>query len=72
MKNVFLGKSHCYENSQENDSNNHSSQQSLLKAEKRYPYFDTSVFQDIAGLVGKPAYLTCIVKNLGNETVKIY
>lgn len=71
-KNVFLGKSHCYENSQENVSNNYSSKQSLLNENRQYPYFDTSVFQDITGLVGKPAYLTCIVKNLGNETVELY
>ena len=57
--------------SQENKSTSLSTQ-SLTKANRRYPHFDTSVFQEITGLVGKPAFLTCIVKNLGNETVKLY
>lgn len=33
------------------------------------PSFDTSVPNNITGLVGKTAYLNCRVKNLGNKTV---
>lgn len=33
------------------------------------PYFDTSVAQNITGLVGQPVHLLCRVKNLGNRTV---
>ncbi|XP_014249315.1 zwei Ig domain protein zig-8 [Cimex lectularius] len=33
------------------------------------PTFDTSVPNNITGLVGKTAYLKCRVKNLGNKTV---
>ncbi|XP_021934398.1 zwei Ig domain protein zig-8 [Zootermopsis nevadensis] len=33
------------------------------------PHFDTSVPNNLTGLVGKTAYLNCRVKNLGNRTV---
>lgn len=33
------------------------------------PHFDTSVPNNVTGLVGKTAYLNCRVKNLGNRTV---
>jgi len=33
------------------------------------PHFDTSVSNNLTGLVGKTAYLNCRVKNLGNRTV---
>ena len=33
------------------------------------PHFDTSIPNNITGLVGKTAYLNCRVKNLGNRTV---
>lgn len=35
------------------------------------PTFDTSVPDNLTGLVGKTAYLNCRVKNLGNRTVSI-
>jgi Immunoglobulin I-set domain len=33
------------------------------------PYFDASTPRNVTGLVGKSAYLTCKVRNLGNKTV---
>jgi hypothetical protein len=33
------------------------------------PHFDSSVPNNLTGLVGKTAYLNCRVKNLGNRTV---
>jgi hypothetical protein len=43
----------------------------LLTNEKRLePYFDPNVTQNVTALVGKSAYLNCIVKNLGNKTVE--
>ncbi|XP_047004694.1 zwei Ig domain protein zig-8-like [Schistocerca americana] len=33
------------------------------------PYFDSSVPDNLTGLVGRTAYLNCRVKNLGNRTV---
>jgi hypothetical protein len=33
------------------------------------PHFDTSIPNNLTGLVGKTAYLNCRVKNLGNRTV---
>lgn len=38
---------------------------------KEGPTFDTSVPDNLTGLVGKTAYLNCRVKNLGNRTVSI-
>lgn len=35
------------------------------------PYFDISVPNNVTALVGKSAYLSCRVKNLGNKTVSI-
>lgn len=35
------------------------------------PYFDTTVPNNLTGLVGKTAYLNCRVKNLGNRTVSL-
>lgn len=34
------------------------------------PYFDPNVNQNVTALVGKSAYLNCIVKNIGNKTVE--
>lgn len=34
------------------------------------PFFDISVPNNVTALVGKSAYLTCRVRNLGNYTVK--
>lgn len=43
----------------------------LFPNEKRLePYFDPNVNQNVTALVGKSAYLNCIVKNLGNRTVE--
>lgn len=36
------------------------------------PYFDISVPNNVTALVGKSAYLSCRVRNLGNKTVRIY
>uniref|UniRef100_A0A182PJK1 Ig-like domain-containing protein n=1 Tax=Anopheles epiroticus TaxID=199890 RepID=A0A182PJK1_9DIPT len=33
------------------------------------PYFDDTTPRNVTGLVGKSAYLSCRVKNLGNKTV---
>ncbi|CRK88383.1 CLUMA_CG002160, isoform A [Clunio marinus] len=33
------------------------------------PFFDPNVNQNVTALVGKSAYLNCVVKNLGNKTV---
>lgn len=33
------------------------------------PYFDISVPNNVTALVGKSAYLSCRVRNLGNRTV---
>ncbi|BES91181.1 Immunoglobulin V-set domain [Nesidiocoris tenuis] len=33
------------------------------------PYFDTSAPQNVSALIGKSAYLTCRVRNIGNRTV---
>jgi hypothetical protein len=33
------------------------------------PYFDTLTPRNVTALVGKSAYLTCRVRNLGNKTV---
>lgn len=35
------------------------------------PYFDISVQNNVTALVGKSAYLSCRVRNLGNKTVCI-
>ncbi|KAL1130066.1 hypothetical protein AAG570_013009 [Ranatra chinensis] len=32
------------------------------------PYFDTSAPQNVSALIGKSAYLTCKVRNIGNRT----
>lgn len=36
---------------------------------KNGPYFDKAASKNITALLGKTAYLTCRVKNLGNKTV---
>lgn len=35
------------------------------------PYFDAVAPRNVTALVGKSAYLTCKVKNLGNKTVRL-
>lgn len=42
---------------------------SLVNLKRSEPYFDQSVAKNITALVSKSAYLTCVVKNLGNKTV---
>lgn len=43
----------------------------LFPNEKRLePFFDPNVNQNVTALVGKSAYLNCIVNNLGNKTVE--
>lgn len=36
------------------------------------PYFENSVANNVTALVGKSAYLSCKVRNLGNKTVSNY
>ncbi len=43
---------------------------SLVNTKRSEPYFDPNVPKNITALVGKSAYLNCIVKNLGNKTVE--
>lgn len=40
-------------------------------ASRGQPYFDAVAPRNVTALVGKSAYLTCKVKNLGNKTVRI-
>lgn len=42
---------------------------SFLNSKWNDPYFDTSVSNNVTALVGKSAYLSCRVRNLGNKTV---
>lgn len=42
---------------------------SFLNPKWNEPYFDTSVSNNVTALVGKSAYLSCRVRNLGNKTV---
>lgn len=35
------------------------------------PYFDDNTLKNVTALVGKSAYLSCRVRNLGNKTVSI-
>ena len=35
------------------------------------PFFDASIPRNVTALVGKTAYLTCRVRNLGNRTVSV-
>lgn len=44
-----------------------------LTAHNRFePYFDTATPGNVTALVGKSAYLSCRVRNLGNKTVRNY
>lgn len=36
------------------------------------PYFDVMTPKNVTALVGKSAYLSCRVRNLGNKTVRIF
>lgn len=42
----------------------------LTNFKRLEPYFDPNVNSNVTALVGKSAYLNCIVKNLGNKTVE--
>lgn len=42
---------------------------SFLHPKWNEPYFDTNVASNVTALVGKSAYLSCRVRNLGNKTV---
>lgn len=42
----------------------------LTNLKRLEPYFDPNVNQNVTALVGKSAYMNCIVKNLGNKTVE--
>lgn len=42
----------------------------LTNLKRLEPYFDPNVNQNVTALVGKSAYLNCVVKNLGNKTVE--
>lgn len=35
------------------------------------PYFDAMIQKNVTALVGKSAYLSCKVRNLGNKTVSV-
>lgn len=45
---------------------------SFLHPKWNEPYFDTNVPNNVTALVGKSAYLSCRVRNLGNKTVSDY
>lgn len=45
---------------------------SFLNSKWNDPYFDTSISNNVTALVGKSAYLSCRVRNLGNKTVSIW
>lgn len=47
------------------------SHNSITASKWNEPYFDNSVGNNVTALVGKSAYLTCKVRNLGNKTVSI-
>lgn len=42
----------------------------LTNLKRLEPYFDPNVNQNVTALVGKSAYLNCVVKNLANKTVE--
>lgn len=48
------------------------SHNSITSPKWNEPYFDTSVPNNVTALVGKSAYLSCKVRNLGNKTVSNY
>lgn len=48
-----------------------SSHNSIINPKWNEPNFDTTVPNNVTALVGKSAYLSCKVRNLGNKTVSI-
>ncbi|XP_035792171.1 hemicentin-2-like isoform X2 [Anopheles albimanus] len=59
--------SHQHQQQQQPQSLAHSGHQHTGKWEE--PYFDDTTPRNVTALVGKSAYLSCRVKNLGNKTV---
>jgi len=55
------------------DSNSGSSSNTDILTSVRWgdPYFDPMTPKNVTALVGKSAYLSCRVRNLGNKTVRI-
>ncbi|XP_055327122.1 uncharacterized protein LOC129580573 isoform X1 [Sitodiplosis mosellana] len=45
------------------------SHNSITASKWNEPYFDNSIANNVSALVGKSAYLSCKVRNLGNKTV---
>lgn len=63
---LFTGyQSYPSQRDQTNGQNNIKSGMSLI------PQFDTTIPTNVTALVGKSAYLSCKVQNLGNKTVSI-
>lgn len=60
--------SHQHQQQQQPQSLAHSGHQHTGKWEE--PYFDDTTPRNVTALVGKSAYLSCRVKNLGNKTVR--
>lgn len=46
-----------------------SAHNSIINQKWNEPYFDNTVPNNVTALVGKSAYLSCKVRNLGNKTV---
>ncbi|CAL8126027.1 unnamed protein product [Orchesella dallaii] len=51
------------------DSNGVQQEQESLQPTSNYPYIDKAASPNVTALLGKTAYLTCQVKNLGDKTV---
>lgn len=49
----------------------HNPLRSIINPKWNEPYFDQIIPKNVTALVGKSAYLSCRVKNLGNKTVSI-
>lgn len=47
-----------------------STQYSVFSPKLAEPYFDAMIQKNVTALVGKSAYLSCKVRNLGNKTVR--
>lgn len=53
-------------------SNSGSSSSSISGSRISEPYFDAMIQKNVTALVGKSAYLSCKVRNLGNKTVSFF
>ena len=51
-----------------------SSNQNMMNTEYKWdePYFDEETPRNVTSLVGKSAYLSCRVRNIGNKTVSMH